>query len=135
MENTSFLTEIIYIFFGLLNYFIDFVIICLELRYCISWFLNINPYFEPFLSLWAFTSPIMWFGKSFYPRIFGVQIAPMINYRALKFVQENLDTIIKTIKSARLESSYLYKEDLNTVSLSDVNIIIASLLEINEKIN
>jgi len=135
MENTSFLTEIIYIFFGLLNYFIDFVIICLELRYCISWFLNINPYFEPFLSLWAFTSPIMWFGKSFYPRIFGVQIAPMINYRALKFVQENLDTIIKTIKSARLESSYLYKEDLNTVSLSNVNIIIAPLLEITKKIN
>ena len=57
------------------------------------------------------------------------------NLDALKFVQENLDTIIKTIKSARLESSYLYKEDLNTVSLSDVNIIIASLLEINEKIN
>jgi uncharacterized protein YggT (Ycf19 family) len=120
MENHPFFTEIIYVSLGLLNYFIDFVIICLELRFCISWFLNINPYFEPFLSLWAFTSPIMWFGKGFYPRIFGLQLAPMINYRALQFVQQNLDRIIESIKQAKIESTYIYDNN-NMESLAFSN--------------
>jgi len=116
MEHSPFFTDIIYITLGLLNYFIDFVIICLELRFCISWFLNINPYFEPILSLWAFTSPIMWFGKAFYPRIFGLQLAPMINYRALQFIQQNLDRILESLKLAKIESTYIYNTDSESLA-------------------
>jgi hypothetical protein len=130
MENNPFFTEIIYVSLGLLNYFIDFVIICLELRFCISWFLNINPYFEPFLSLWAFTSPIMWFGKGFYPRIFGLQLAPMINYRALQFIQQNLDRIVESIKQAKIESTYIYDNNMESLAFSNTSDIFPILFHL-----
>jgi uncharacterized protein YggT (Ycf19 family) len=131
MENNPFFTEIIYISLGLLNYFIDFVIICLELRFCISWFLNINPYFEPFLSLWAFTSPIMWFGKAFYPRIFGLQLAPMINYRALQFIQQNLDRILESLKLAKIESNYIYNTDSESLAFLNNLDIFSTFFNLN----
>ena len=133
MENNLFFTEIIYTTLRLLNYFIDFTIICLELRFCMSWFLNINPYFEPILSLWSFTGPIMWFGKAFYPRIFGLQLAPMINYRALQFLQQNLDRIIESLKLAQIESTYIYDDadDLAFSNMSDIFTILFNISHIN----
>ena len=58
-------------------------IVAVELRFLLNWFLNINPYFEPFLSLWLWTNPVFCFGRSFYPKIFGWDPAPLINFQVL----------------------------------------------------
>jgi uncharacterized protein YggT (Ycf19 family) len=71
--------------------FITFLLLAVQLRFLISFFLNINPYYEPFLSLWAFTNPVINFGRNLYPRIAGLEIAPMVNLVLLN----NLDSICK----------------------------------------
>jgi len=131
MENTSFITDLIYTSFRLISYFIDFLIVCVELRFCIGWFLNINPYFEPFLSLWAFTSPVLWFGKGFYPRIFGLQLAPIINFRLLNYIQKNLDSICETIKQTKIEKAYFYDDNTESLLLFDAKNILPILLDFN----
>jgi len=77
-----------------ISIFFDFVNLCIEIRYLIGWFLNINPYFEPFLTLWIFTDPFIWFGKSAYPRIFNVDLTPMINHRLISMFRQNLDNFV-----------------------------------------
>ena len=62
---------------------INLYIVAVELRFLLNWFLNINPYFEPFLSLWLWTNPVFCFGRSFYPKIFGWDPAPLINFQVL----------------------------------------------------
>lgn len=72
-------------------------IVAVELRFLLNWFLNINPYFEPFLSLWLWTNPVFCFGRSFYPKIFGWDPAPLINFQVLYFIQAQLGKFLKNL--------------------------------------
>ena len=42
-----------------------------ELRLTFGMFLQINPYFEPFATLWIFTNPVLNFGRLFYSTVLG----------------------------------------------------------------
>ena len=90
--------------------FIDLVLTCIELRFCLGWFLNINPYFEPLLSLWAFTHPFMWLGRNNYPRIFGLDMTPIINYRLLGIIRKYLEAAAVWQKTHRsiVEETEIY---------------------------
>ena len=77
----------LYTIVQLFSYFLDGYMTCIELRFCISWFLNINPYFEPFNTLWTWTDSFFSFGRDFYPKIFMVDIATMVNYLILEFAR------------------------------------------------
>jgi hypothetical protein len=86
----------------IISIFLDFINVCVETRFIIGWFLNINPYFEPFITLWTITDPFIWFGKGAYPRIFNMELAPMINHRLITVFRQNLDAFVyyrKTHKS------------------------------------
>jgi uncharacterized protein YggT (Ycf19 family) len=63
--------------------FLNLYLIAVEIRFLVQWFLNINPYFEPFLTLWAFTNPVFQFGRYLYPKFFGIEIAPLVNFKLL----------------------------------------------------
>ena len=39
------------------------IILGLEIGYLIQWFLNINPYFEPVMTLWNWTDLVLTFMK------------------------------------------------------------------------
>jgi uncharacterized protein YggT (Ycf19 family) len=77
----------------------NFYIVAVEFRFLISWFLNINPYFEPLLSLWLWTNPVFCFGRSFYPKILGFDPAPIINFQILYFVQGKLGKYVKNVNN------------------------------------
>jgi YggT family protein len=77
----------------LLSYFLDFYLTCIELRFCISWFLNINPYFEPFNTLWEWTDPFFNFGRGMFPRIFMMDFSSVISYQILASIREACDRI------------------------------------------
>lgn len=78
---------------------LNFYIVAVELRFLTSWFLNINPYFEPFLSLWLWTNPVFCFGRSFYPKILGFDLAPLINFQFLYFVQARVGKYVKNVNN------------------------------------
>ena len=61
-------------------------IVAVEVRFLTQWFLNINPYFEPFLTLWNFTNPVFIFGRRLYPKVLGIDLAPIINFKILAFL-------------------------------------------------
>ena len=82
--------------------FIDIVLTSLELRMCINFFLNINPFFEPFLTLWVFTDVFMWTGRGIYPRIFGMDITSMINYRLIIKIKKSLEYFVYYQKSHKM---------------------------------
>jgi hypothetical protein len=112
----QFIGELFDIFIVFFAYFLDFVLTCMQLRFCISFFLSINPYFEPFLSLWSFTNPIIWGGRKYYPRVFGVDLTPMINLGAIRQIQKYTDRYIKyrnpdTIKI--ISEIQINKSDIN----------------------
>lgn len=65
--------------------------ILVELRFLIQWFLNINPYFEPFQTLWVITNPFFNFGRALYPKLLGFDLTPMINYKVLMVIESLLD--------------------------------------------
>jgi len=91
-----------------ISIFFDFVNLCVEIRYLIGWFLNINPYFEPFLTLWIFTDPFLWTGKGIYPRILNLELAPMINHRIITVFRQNLDAFVYYRKTHR---TYVIDDD------------------------
>lgn len=82
-----------YAFVQLLSYFLDFYLTCIELRFCIRWFLNINPYFEPLNTLWEWTDPFFNFGRGMYPRIFMMDFSSVINYQILASIREGCDRV------------------------------------------
>jgi len=131
MDDSSFFTELIYIICRLFRYFIDFLVFCIELRFCIAWFLNINPYFEPFLSLWAFTTPFIWFGKGIYPRFFGVQFAPIMNYKLLSYVQKSLDRVVESIRASKTEGFFVSDSNLDKLHLLKIEDILPVSLHLN----
>lgn len=85
-------------------------IVAVELRFLLNWFLNINPYFEPFLSLWLWTNPIFCFGRSFYPKIFGWDLAPLINFQVLYFIQGQLGKFLKNLNDGLPPLPLTYEE-------------------------
>ena len=56
------------------------LLIATELRLTFGMFLQINPYFEPFATLWTFTDPVLNFGRLFYPRVLGWDNAPELTW-------------------------------------------------------
>lgn len=86
--------EISIIIFRCVILCLDFILTCVELRFCLSWFLNINPYFEPFLTLWAFTHPFMWAGRNLYPRFLGLNMTAIVNYRIIGFTRSKCEELL-----------------------------------------
>ena len=52
-----------------------------------------SPYFEPFQTLWTWTNPVFTFGRSLYPKFFGLDLTPIINYRLLQIVEKEFDKL------------------------------------------
>jgi uncharacterized protein YggT (Ycf19 family) len=96
IKGMELLFSISHLFFSLLYIYLQFMVILVEMRYLINWFLNVNPYFEPFVTLWAWTNPIFTFGRRWYPRIFGLDITPVINYKALNALLQVSDAIVSS---------------------------------------
>lgn len=57
----------------------NIVIICAELRIALGMFLQLNPYYEPFATLWTFTDPVFNFGRAYYPKVLGFDLCPWVN--------------------------------------------------------
>jgi len=76
---------------------VNFYIIAVEFRFLLNWFLNVNPFYEPFLSLWLWTNPIFCFGRSFYPKVFSWEPAPLINFQILYLIQAKLGSFVKNL--------------------------------------
>ena len=62
-----------------------------ELRIGMSMFLQLNPYYEPFATLWTFTDPVFNFGRLYYPKVLGFDLAPWLNMMFLNYVIFYLD--------------------------------------------
>ena len=114
------INEIFQISILMLAYSIDLLLISVQLRFCISFFLIINPYFQPFYSLWLFTNPVIWSGRNLYPRIFGIDFTPMINVAIIRYLQRYVDRLVQQIKyynevdlKRALRGGELVKNNLN----------------------
>ena len=70
------------------------LLIATELRLTFSMFLQINPYFEPFATLWTFTDPVLNFGRLFYPKVMGWDTAPVANMALLNQLTAKLDLFV-----------------------------------------
>lgn len=81
---------------------VNFYIIAVEFRFLLNWFLNVNPFYEPFLSLWLWTNPIFCFGRSFYPKVFSWEPAPLINFQILYLIQAKLGSFVKNLNNGLL---------------------------------
>jgi|TARA_B110000459_G_C16587751_1_gene484562 uncharacterized protein YggT (Ycf19 family) len=91
-------------FFSLLYVSLQFLVILVEIRYLINWFLNVNPFFEPFVTLWAWTNPVFNFGRRWYPRVFGLDITPIINYKVLSIIVDVCDDIVSYLAGRNNET-------------------------------
>jgi len=73
--------------FSLISWFIlNLYLLLLEIRLLTQWFLNINPYFEPFLTLWGLTNPMFQFGRKLYPKVFGFELGYIVNFKLLSML-------------------------------------------------
>ena len=70
------------------------LLLAAELRLALGMFLQVNPYFEPFATLWTFTDPLLNFGRMYYPRVLGFDTAPWVNMGALGQLVTILDVYI-----------------------------------------
>ena len=66
-------------------------LLLVDLRILVSWCLNINPYFEPFETLWFITDPVFLFGRKLYPKFLGLESAPFYNIILLHYLVSFLD--------------------------------------------
>ena len=89
--------EIYYLLLCGIRTFLEVFTIAVDFRILISWFLNINPYYQPYISLWEFTNPIMYWGRNIYPRIFGVEIAFMINLQILNYLGQAVKELVSKL--------------------------------------
>jgi uncharacterized protein YggT (Ycf19 family) len=72
----------------------DFAEEIIQITSLVLWYwLNLNPYFEPFQTLWTWTNPVFTFGRSLYPKFFGLDLTPIINYRLLQIVEKEFDKL------------------------------------------
>ena len=82
--------------------FLDFISFCLDLRFCTSFFLNLNPYYEPLYTVLRITNTFLYMGRNIYPKIMGVDITIMVNYRLLNYVKKQCQYLIENIKEKKL---------------------------------
>jgi|TARA_B110000503_G_scaffold121573_1_gene185276 uncharacterized protein YggT (Ycf19 family) len=94
-------------------YWLNILIVAVEIRFLVNWFLNINPYFEPFLSLWAWTNPVFCFGRSLYPKVLGIDVTPLINYRILAWFQRIVDNYVHGVNDTIRENDDMSDFDDN----------------------
>lgn len=85
------LLKSVYIFLWL---WLNFFLVAAEIRFLVQWFLNINPYFEPIFTIWTITNPIFLFGRNLYPKFFGMELAPIINFKILAYVNNILESLV-----------------------------------------
>ena len=90
----DFIFEIYYVLLCCMRTFLEVFTFAVDIRILISWFLNINPYYQPFISLWEFTNPVMYWGRNIYPRIFGIEIAFMINLQLLNYLVQSVKELV-----------------------------------------
>jgi hypothetical protein len=95
--------------------FFDFLNLCIEIRYLVGWFLNINPYFEPFVTLWIFTDPFIWTGKGTYPRILNMELTPMINHQLIAILRKKLDAYVYYRKTHQETVEYDEDDDVSSL--------------------
>ena len=93
----SLLNDIVYSSARVLWYVITVYRLLVEIRFMLQWFININPYFEPFQTLWDITDPFFTFGKKFYPKLFGIELAPMVNWRILLYIENAVGRVAEGI--------------------------------------
>ena len=100
----DFFFEIYYVLSCCLRTFLEVYTIAVDIRILISWFLNINPYYQPYISLWEFTNPIMYWGRNIYPRIFGIEIAFMINLQILNYLGQTAKQLVLKLEPFHQET-------------------------------
>lgn len=69
----------------------NILIVACETRITASMFLQLNPYYEPFASLWTFTDPVFNLGRLYYPKVLGFDICPFVNMGILQKMTNELD--------------------------------------------
>lgn len=79
----DFLFELYYQIIIQARNFLQIYSLAIDSRILFTWFLNINPYTQPFLTLWNITNPIMLIGRNIYPRPFGSELNFVINIQIL----------------------------------------------------
>jgi uncharacterized protein YggT (Ycf19 family) len=100
----DFIFEIYYVLLCFLRTFLEVFTIAVDVRILISWFLNINPYYQPYVSLWEFTNPVMYWGRNIYPRIFGIEIAFMINLQILNYLVQTAKELLLKLEPFHQET-------------------------------
>lgn len=75
-------------------FWLTILLLSAELRLALGMFLQVNPYFEPFATLWTFTDPLLNFGRMYYPRVLGFDTAPWVNMGALGQLVTILDLYV-----------------------------------------
>lgn len=99
----DFIFEIYYVVLCCIRTFLEVYTVAVDLRILISWFLNINPYCQPFLTLWEITNPIIYWGRNIYPRIFGIEIAFMINLQILNCLCQAVQNLVLNLEPVHQE--------------------------------
>ena len=110
----------IHIAIKLFWYWLNILIVAVEVRFLVNWFLNINPYFEPFLSLWAWTNPVFCFGRSLYPKVLGIDVTPLVNYRVLAWFQRIVDNYVHGVNDILTENDDMSDFDNNEQRLDKI---------------
>ena len=99
----DFIFEIYYLLISCIRTFLEVFTIAVDIRILVSWFLNINPYEQPLFTLWEFTNPIMYWGRNIYPRIFGIEIAFMINIQILNYLGVAVQNLVLRLEPIQQE--------------------------------
>jgi|TARA_B110000444_G_C18501049_1_gene437891 YggT family protein len=66
--------------------FLKFYIVLLTLRVYLTWFININFYTQPFLSLGKMTDPYLRVFRGIIPPIIGLDLSPLLGFILLTFL-------------------------------------------------
>jgi len=82
----------------------NILIIAVEIRTMLGMFLQVNPYFQPYLTLWEFTDPVFNFGRYYYPQMFGFDICPWANIFFLQLLDQALDMFLFNINEMNIEA-------------------------------
>jgi len=81
----------------------NILIIAVEIRTMLGMFLQVNPYFQPYLTLWEFTDPVFNFGRYYYPQMFGFDICPWANIFILQLFNSYLDMFLFNVNEMNIE--------------------------------
>jgi uncharacterized protein YggT (Ycf19 family) len=72
---------------------LNIYLVAVEIRFLIQWCLNVNPYYEPYVDLWNLTNPVFIFGRRLYPKVLGIDLAPLVNFKILSIVIDAAEQI------------------------------------------